>query len=86
VLVHAYQTLTLNPEWVSLQQQAATAAAPTSPPYTADSSSGTMDPFTFDLLMDINQMQHETSLVIIDNIDGVTDYEYTYDYDYDYGW
>jgi hypothetical protein len=81
VLVRAYQTLTLNPEWVSLQQQAASTAA-----YTGAPSGGDMDPETFQILSEVNQMQHETSLIIIDNIDGVTDYEYTYDYDYDYGW
>lgn len=82
IMTHAYQSMALNQVWVDMQL-AALQAGPGAGDGYAYAYDGD-DAYAYDILMDIAQMEHETSLVIIDNIDGVADYEYVYDYDY--GW
>ncbi len=85
VLMRAAQSFTLNPDWVAAQQ--ALAAQPVAAPdagWIAPPTGDTLDAHTMDVLMEVNQMMHDTSMIIIDNIDGYSDYEYVYEEDY--GW
>ncbi|MCD4687486.1 MAG: hypothetical protein K8S97_16270, partial [Anaerolineae bacterium] len=76
IMTHAYQSMALEQPWVDAQlatvQAGAGAGNGTGYTYTYDGG----DAYTYEILADIAQMEHETSLIIIDNIDGVTEYEY----------
>jgi hypothetical protein len=86
VLTRVSQTFALAPAWVTAQQQAVVQSGGSATGGFEFDPSMEYDADSIDILMEVNEMMHETSLVIIDNIDGYTDYEYVYDYDYDYGW